>query len=96
MKSRIPWMVEEDKNMTFYHTSAILRRRRNCISCLKDRIGNWLNGESEIANFTRIGFEDLFCTSHTSAIRVAWGLPFWHLCIRDRDVASLIAPVLER
>lgn len=40
IKSRITWLVEGDKNIGFYHTSALVRRRRNCISCIKDRVGN--------------------------------------------------------
>ena len=45
MKARILWLVEGDRNTSFYHTSALVRRRRNRILCMKDRMGNWLNGE---------------------------------------------------
>ena len=78
MKSRILWIVEGDKNTTFYHTSVIMHRRRNRISCLKDRMGNYLNGDSDIVNFIRTGFEELFSISHTNAICAALDLPFWH------------------
>lgn len=36
MKARITWLVEGDRNTSFFHTSAIVRRRRNHISCIKD------------------------------------------------------------
>lgn len=95
MKSRNLWMVEGDKNTTFYHTFTIMRRRRNRISCLKERMGYQLNGDNDIANFIRIGFKDLFSTSYTNAIRAAQNPPFWHSCIRDKDVINLIAPVTD-
>ena len=50
-------------------------------------------GDSDIANFIGIDFKDLFSTSRTNAIRVAWDPPFWHSCIRDKDVVNLIAPI---
>ena len=49
MKSHITWLVEVDRNTSFYHTSALVRRRRNRISCLKESVGNWIQGEGEIA-----------------------------------------------
>lgn len=49
MKARILWLVEGDKNTFFYNTLALVRRRRNHILCMKDMMGNWLNGERDIA-----------------------------------------------
>ena len=40
MKSRITWLDKGDRNIVFYHTSALVRRNRNRISCLKDHLGN--------------------------------------------------------
>ena len=48
MKSQITWLVERDMNTSFYHTSALVRRRRNCISRMKDNVGNWIQREREI------------------------------------------------
>ena len=42
MKSRITWLVEGDRNTSFYHSSALVCRRRNCITRMKDRAGNWI------------------------------------------------------
>lgn len=36
MKVRITWLVEGDRNTGFFHTSALVWRRRNHISCIKD------------------------------------------------------------
>lgn len=53
IKSRIAWVVEGDRNTAFFHNSALIRRRRNHISFMKDNMDNWLNGDHEIANFIK-------------------------------------------
>ena len=53
MKSCITWIIEGDRNTAFFHTSALVRRRRNKITCIKDGVGNWLNGDSVIVEFIR-------------------------------------------
>nr|POE70957.1 hypothetical protein CFP56_49571 [Quercus suber] len=45
-----------------------VRRRRNLSLCMKDRVGNWLRGDREIADFIRKGFMDLFTSDHCSAL----------------------------
>lgn len=40
MKARILWLVEGDRNTSFYHTSTFMRQKRNRILCMKDRMGN--------------------------------------------------------
>ena len=53
MKAWILWLVEGDQNTAFYHTSALVHRRRNRILCMKDRVGNWLSRDKEIADYIR-------------------------------------------
>ena len=43
MKSHITWIIDGDRNTTFFHMLALARKRRNKITCIKDRMGNWLN-----------------------------------------------------
>lgn len=45
MKSRITWVVVGDRNTTFFHNSALICRRRNRITSMKDSMGNWLTGD---------------------------------------------------
>ena len=70
MKARILWLVEGDRNTAFYHMSALVRRRRNCILCMKDRVGNWLHGDRVIADFIKKGFMELF-TSDLCSVSLA-------------------------
>ncbi|KAK7855137.1 hypothetical protein CFP56_029376 [Quercus suber] len=37
LKARILWLVEGDRNTSFYYTSALVCRRFNHILCMKDR-----------------------------------------------------------
>ena len=89
MKSRITWLVKGDRNTSFYHTSALVRRSRNCINCLKDNKGNWLTEESDIANYIKTGFASLFMTSHSSLLLSLWDPPCWSSCLQDDKVAKL-------
>ena len=75
MKAQILLLVEGDRNTSFYHTSALVCRKRNRIICMKDRMGNWLNGEIEIADFIRQGFLDLITSGQASSFLAVWDPP---------------------
>ncbi|KAK7816281.1 hypothetical protein CFP56_044172 [Quercus suber] len=53
MKAHILWLVEGDRSTSFFHTSALVRKRRNHILYMQDSMGNWLDGDREIADFIR-------------------------------------------
>ena len=76
IKSRITWLVEGDRNITFYHTSTLVRQSRNRITYLKNHMGNWLNEERDIADFIRTGYSELFMSSHSSSLLFLWDPPF--------------------
>ena len=76
IKSRITWLVEGDRNITFYHTSTLVRQSRNHITCLKGHMGNWLNEERDITDFIRTGYSELFMSSHSSSLLFLWDPPF--------------------
>ena len=76
MKSHITWLVEGDKNTSFYHTLALVCRRRNRISCLKESVGNWIQGEGEIAIILEKGTQTFFLLVITMLSRLLGILPF--------------------
>ena len=90
MKACISWVVEGDKNTAFFHTSTLMRRRRNHIVSMKDRMGNWLNNEQDIAIFIRRGFLELFTTSYHSSSLEEWHPPFWQCELKSEDIEKLI------
>lgn len=91
MKARILWLVEGDKNTSFYHTSALMLRKRNRILC-----SNWLNGEREIAEFIKQGFLELFTSSHTSSSLADWDPPTWNNHLNEEALTTLIIPITDK
>ena len=91
VKSRYNWLIHWDRNMRFFHTSALIRRKRNRIVCLKDNQGNWVHDENEIVALIRNGFISLFFTRAVSAPRNALSLTTWPSFIDDEDVSTLNA-----
>lgn len=47
-KARTNWLNLGDKNIRYFHTQALIRRKRNQILKLKDCHGNWVEEESLI------------------------------------------------
>ena len=69
LKSRINWMVQGDRNTSFYHVSALARRKRNHIASIKDEGGCWITEEGGVMEHFRRGFISLYTTSHGEALR---------------------------
>lgn len=90
MKFRITWLVEADRNTCFHHTLALVRGRRNQISCMKDRVGNWIQGDKEIADFIRSGYVELFSSSHRYFVLANWDPPFWQNFLNEEDLTNMI------
>ena len=95
MKARILWLVVRDRNTSFYHTSALVRRRRNRILCMKDRMGNWLNRERKIADFIIREFLELFTSSHVSTSLTHWDPYSWKTHIQEDALTFLSIPILD-
>ena len=60
MKARISRLVEGDRNTTFFHAFAVVRRRHIRFFGMKDRMDNWLEGDKEITDYIRNGFLEPF------------------------------------
>ena len=60
LKSQINWTVQGDRNTSFFHLSTLVRRKRNRITAIKNRVGEWLMEEENIANYIQRGFEDIY------------------------------------
>ena len=89
MKAWILWLVKGDRNTAFYHTSALVRKRRNRILCLKDRVGNWLSGDKKIEENITKCFMELFKSDHYSVSLADWKPPFWHSYLNEEEAASI-------
>lgn len=93
IKARISRLVEGDRNTVFYHTLALVHQRRNRITTMKNRMGNWIHGDSEIDNHIRNGFLKLFSTNHCSTQLAEWAPPFWQAGLHEANVTHLEGPL---
>ena len=59
LKSRVNWLVQGDRNTTFFHVSTLVRRKRNQIMAIKNSVGDWIYEESDIKEFIRSGFHGI-------------------------------------
>lgn len=67
LKSRINLIVQGECNASFFHPSILVRRKRNKIIAIKDKMGNWILEERDIATFIQKGFEDIYYSSHVAS-----------------------------
>ena len=62
-KARSKWLKEGDRNTAYFHASVGARRKKNTISCLQRKNGNWYETtkdmEEEICSFYQNIFKSL-------------------------------------
>lgn len=59
-KSREKWVVLGDRNTSFFHTSTIIRRKRNRIDMLKNEEGSWITNATELENLANEYYKRLY------------------------------------
>lgn len=93
IKSRYNWAILGDRNTSFFHTSTIVRRKRNRIDKIIDSSVNWVHEANEVADVVREGFLKLFCTEKSSALRNLWEIPSWSNVLSEEALDSLNHPI---
>lgn len=88
-KSRELWLTASDLNTRFFHTSTLIRRRRNSISLLQTLGGGWLSDCTDIGNCFVTNFKKLFTS--TNPLSPLELLDLFHLVISDLDNNILCA-----
>ena len=53
LKSRVNWMIQGDRNTSFYHVSTLVRRKRNQILAIKDLTGEWIHEEMGVGSSSK-------------------------------------------
>lgn len=77
-KSRYKWLIQGERNTTFFHTSTLLKRKRNYLTCIKDNMGNWVEEEEKVVEVIRKGYSDMFFSpppDKLSVPRFVWIIP---------------------
>lgn len=65
-KSREKWIVLGDRNTTYYHTSNIVRRKRNIIEMLKSEDGHWIDQSEQLEQLAMNYYKRLYSTEDIS------------------------------
>ncbi|KAL8137127.1 hypothetical protein V2J09_003128 [Rumex salicifolius] len=80
-KSREKWIALGDRNTAFFHTSTVIRRRRNRIEMLRDDDGSWVSDASALESMVTQYYQRLYSmddvTSEFSALPSGVKLPSW-------------------
>ena len=95
LKSRVNWLVQGDRNTAFYYVSTLVRRKRNKISAIKDRMEEWLHEENEVKEFIREGFSSIYTTSLLSASRLNPSILSWQAKLSEEEKRSISGEVTE-
>ena len=93
LKSRVNWLIQGDRNTAFYHVSTLVRRKRNKISSIKDRMGEWLHDENEVKEFIREGFSSIYTTSLLSASCLNPTILSWQAKLSKEEKESISGEV---
>jgi hypothetical protein len=65
-KSRELWLTCKDLNTRFFHTSTLIRRRRNTIDLLQTSNGGWISDRRDIGDCFVSHFRDTFTSSNSA------------------------------
>lgn len=63
-KSRELWLTGVDLNTKFFHTSTLIRRRRNSITLLQSPNSGWLSDRKDIGDCFVNNFKDIFTSTN--------------------------------
>lgn len=59
-QSRVKWSIEGEQNTKCFHTTVIIRRRKNTIGRLKNNEGTWTEDQEELKNLAREFYVELY------------------------------------
>lgn len=89
LKSRVNWMIQGDRNTSFYHMSTLARRKRNHIASVKDAMVEWNTNDREVSDYFCRGFILLYSTSHDTTNCIPHLSVQWHGRMSEEVKCSL-------
>lgn len=83
-KSRVDWLRMGDNNTKFFHTTTLVRRRRNRVDSLMNEEGVWVSDGLELKNLALDFYKKLFLAdSSASGVFIKGGFPRVEACSLD-------------
>ncbi|KAL0379072.1 UNVERIFIED_CONTAM: hypothetical protein Sradi_3212700 [Sesamum radiatum] len=91
-RGKAQWLKERDRNTPFFHARASARRRKNSISQLRDRDGEWCNSKEGIQHIISTYFPEFFRSTNPSEKVIAEALGGMTARVSDDMNEALIQP----
>lgn len=90
-RSRAKWLTDGDRNTRYYHLKAITRKRKNCISMLRDANGAWTDDDAELQNMVNNFYKNLFTDNNKE--HVWFQTRFTYPTLTEENIQHLDEPV---
>ena len=92
-RSKLHWLKEGDQNTHYFHGEASQRCRKNCIKCLRNPNGEWVEGDDRIAQLFIDYYSELFSTSNPNQLEEV--LVTISQVVLDSMNANLVKPFVK-
>ena len=94
LKFRVNWMIQGDRNTTFYHVSTLVRRKRNKIMVIKDSVGEWISRE-DIKELVRSGNSAIYTMPFSIASCLPLMITLWQAKLSKKEKCNISEGVSE-
>lgn len=89
LKSRIDWLSEGDANFKFFHTTTLIRRRKNRIRTLQLEDNSWIEDQDQILAHIKQYYHSLSKSAHQHSKNYIPSLGPIHLSYQDKERLGL-------
>ena len=89
LKSRVNWLISGDRNTSFFHVSTLVRRRRNSITSIMSKEGEWVHDEMAVKEVIRDRFFELYTSSLSFSPLEINAVSAWQNRLSDEDRDSI-------
>nr|POE78860.1 transposon tx1 uncharacterized 149 kda protein [Quercus suber] len=92
MKARINWLIQGERNTTFFHITALNRRSSNRIVGINDSNGNWIVDIDRVKEIFLMGFKKLYSSEQVFCERTFQNPFLFENSLSDSEAFNLTLP----
>lgn len=90
MKTRMNWLIQGERNTTFFHISTLNRRSHNRIVRIQNANGLWEEDMDRVKGIFLEGFAKLYSSEQVSSPRTPTNFFVWGNRLSESEAANLI------
>ena len=91
IKSRTDWLIQGERNTTFFHLSTLIRRSGNRITRIMKEDGSWEENIERVKDIFTNGFDKLYKTEQVMCHKGPSQIPIWGNCLSASEAQNLAA-----